>query len=302
MSTSCYGSGSERLHGRFATSSFDIKKGETFALVGESGSGKSTLARAVAGLIAPVAGRIALSGKALAGHVRDRSPEERRLIQFVFQNPDASLNPRARISKALSRPLEFFFGRSSPEASKQRSPTSGSTADMPPAFPDELSGGERQRVAIARGLVADPSLLLCDEILSALDVSVQASILALLQRLKAERGIAMLFISHDLAVVRMLADRVGVLFRGDIMEIGRRDQIFATPFHPYTHSLLEAVPTPLKSRPHKDRSQRRREGAVRKGLRLCRPLRLADRRHLRERASAVARDAGGPAYTLPPFA
>ncbi|MEP9386377.1 ABC transporter ATP-binding protein [Mesorhizobium sp. KR9-304] len=231
--------------------SLDIGKGETVALVGESGSGKSTLARAVAGLIAPAEGEIRLSGKALAGLVKDRTPQERRLIQFVFQNPDASLNPRARIAKALSRPLEFFFGRSS------QADVTAALADVrldgkyAARFPDELSGGERQRVAIARGLIAEPTLLLCDEILSALDVSVQASILALLQRLKAERGIAMLFISHDLAVVRMLADRVCVLFRGDIMEIGRRDQIFAAPFHPYTHSLLEAVPTPLKPSPHR---------------------------------------------------
>jgi len=234
--------------------SLDIGKGETFALVGESGSGKSTLARAVAGLIAPAEGTIGLSGKPLTGLVRNRTPEERRLIQFVFQNPDASLNPRARIAKALSRPLEFFFGRSS-EANVQ-----AALADVrldgkyAARFPDELSGGERQRVAIARGLVAEPSLLLCDEILSALDVSVQASILALLQRLKIERGIAMLFISHDLAVVRMLADRVCVLFRGDIMEIGRRDEVFSAPFHPYTHSLLEAVPTPLKPHPQRGAS------------------------------------------------
>jgi peptide/nickel transport system ATP-binding protein len=230
--------------------SFDIKEGETFALVGESGSGKSTLARAIAGLLAPTSGNITLSGKDLAGLVKQRGAQERRLIQFVFQNPDASLNPRARISKALSRPVEFFFGRKTAE------PVVAALADVrldaryAQRFPDELSGGERQRVAIARGLIAEPSLLLCDEILSALDVSVQASILALLQRLKVERHIAMLFISHDLAVVRMLADRVAVLFAGDIMEVGRRDQVFMAPFHPYTHSLLEAVPTPLRSRPY----------------------------------------------------
>ncbi|MBL8580540.1 MAG: ABC transporter ATP-binding protein [Mesorhizobium sp.] len=232
--------------------SLDIGKGETVALVGESGSGKSTLARAVAGLLAPAAGEIRLSGKRLAGIVKDRAPEERRLIQFVFQNPDASLNPRARIEKALARPLQFFFGKSSAEDVMAALADVRLDDKYSARFPDELSGGERQRVAIARGLIAEPTLLLCDEILSALDVSVQANILALLQRLKSERGIAMLFISHDLAVVRMLADRVCVLFRGDIMEIGRRDQIFAAPFHPYTHSLLEAVPTPLKPHPRRE--------------------------------------------------
>ncbi len=244
-----YGQGS-RSFTAIRDISFDIKEGETFALVGESGSGKSTLARAVAGLVEPSQGHIRLSGKELASRVKQRSAEERRLIQFVFQNPDASLNPRARIGRTLSRPLEFFFGR------KTQAPVIEALSDVrldanyTRRFPDELSGGERQRVAIARGLVAEPSLLLCDEILSALDVSVQASILALLQRLRAEHGIAMLFISHDLAVVRMLADRVCVLFGGDIMEIGHRDQVFAPPFHPYTHSLLDAVPTPLRARPH----------------------------------------------------
>jgi peptide/nickel transport system ATP-binding protein len=235
--------------------SLNIREGETLALVGESGSGKTTVARAVAGLVAPTQGRIALSGKDLASLVKARSAEDRRLIQFVFQNPDASLNPRARIRRTLARPLQFFFGR------KTLAPVFAALSDVKldagyaERFPDELSGGERQRVAIARGLVAEPSLLLCDEILSALDVSVQASIVALLQRLKADRGIAMLFISHDLAVVRMLADRVCVLFRGDIMEMGPRDRIFAPPFHPYTHSLLEAVPTPLQSRPHRNRKR-----------------------------------------------
>jgi peptide/nickel transport system ATP-binding protein len=235
--------------------SFDIGKGETVALVGESGSGKSTLARAIAGLLPPAGGAIRLGGAPLAPAVEHRTPEQRRLIQFVFQNPDASLNPRARIAKALSRPQQFFFGRSTRQGVAAALGDVRLDARYADRFPDELSGGERQRVAIARALIAEPSLLLCDEVLSALDVSVQASILALLQRLKAERGIAMLFISHDLAVVRMLADRVCVLFRGDVMEVGRRDQVFAAPFHPYTHSLLGAVPTPLK--PHTRRGPSR---------------------------------------------
>jgi peptide/nickel transport system ATP-binding protein len=231
--------------------SFTIRESETLALVGESGSGKSTIARAISGLIAPAAGRILLGSRQLASSIRSRTREERRLIQFIFQNPDASLNPRARIATALARPIEFFFPG---EAARRRQLMTEALdsvrldANYAERFPDQLSGGERQRIAIARALVARPSLLLCDEILSALDVSVQASILALLQKLKHERRIAMLFISHDLAVVRMVADRIAVLFRGEIMEIGTREQIFRAPYHPYTYSLLQAVPTPLKRR------------------------------------------------------
>jgi peptide/nickel transport system ATP-binding protein len=229
--------------------SFEIREGEVFALVGESGSGKSTLARAISGLAAPATGEIRLRGEFLAGAVRDRSDEQRRLIQYIFQNPDASLNPRARIGEAISRPLEHFFGLAAREA---RETIGAALADVRldgsyrDRFPDQLSGGERQRVAIARALAAKPALLLCDEILSALDVSVQANILTLLQQLKTEHGIAMLFISHDLAVVRLLADHVCVLYGGEVMEIGPRDRVFAPPFHPYTHTLLHAVPVPLR--------------------------------------------------------
>jgi peptide/nickel transport system ATP-binding protein len=229
--------------------SFEIKEGEVFALVGESGSGKSTLARAISGLAAPEAGTIRLRSETLAGAVRDRSDQQRRLIQYIFQNPDASLNPRARIGETIARPLMHFFRM---EGAKARTAVADALADVrldgsyQERFPDQLSGGERQRVAIARALAAKPALLLCDEILSALDVSVQANILALLQQLRAEHGIAMLFISHDLAVVRMLADHVCVLYGGEVMEIGPRERIFSPPFHPYTHSLLHAVPVPLQ--------------------------------------------------------
>jgi peptide/nickel transport system ATP-binding protein len=226
--------------------SFSIAEGETFALVGESGSGKSTLARAISGLVPPDAGTIALKSAPLPARLNNRTREQRRAIQFIFQNPDASLNPRVRIGDILARPIEFFFGRSPAEvrsavkAALQDVRLDGSYAAR---FADQLSGGERQRVAIARALIADPLILLCDEILSALDVSVQANILALLHRLKLERGITMLLISHDLAVVRMLADRVCVLFRGQVMEMGKREEVFSPPFHPYTHSLLQSVPT-----------------------------------------------------------
>ena len=229
--------------------SFEIREGEVFALVGESGSGKSTLARVISGLNAPATGTIKLRSQALADAVRDRSREQRRLIQYIFQNPDASLNPRARVGEAIGRPLAHFFGISGAPARKTMVEALDNVrldGSYHERFPDQLSGGERQRVAIARALAAKPALLLCDEILSALDVSVQASILALLRQLKAEHGIAMLFISHDLAVVRMLADHVCVLYGGEVMEIGPREQIFSPPFHPYTHSLLNAVPVPLQ--------------------------------------------------------
>jgi peptide/nickel transport system ATP-binding protein len=243
-----YGTG-KRTFEALKDVSLTVQTRETVALVGESGSGKSTLARAIAGMIAPANGVIRLRGVALEGLVRERNPEQRRLVQYIFQNPDASLNPRATIGRSLARPLAFFFPEQSEAEARKIVAALGEVrldAGYAARYPDQLSGGERQRVAIARALVAEPDLLLCDEVLSALDVSVQASILELLQRLKSELGVAMLFISHDLAVVRMLADRVCVLFRGEIMETGPREAVFSPPFHPYTQSLLEAVPTPLK--------------------------------------------------------
>jgi peptide/nickel transport system ATP-binding protein len=228
--------------------SFSIQRGEVFALVGESGSGKSTVARAISGLLAPSAGRILFDGAPLPGAVKSRASDLRRRIQYIFQNPDASLNPRLRVGRIVARPLQMF-AQLDRATLRQRIAAALQDvrldADYVGRYPDQLSGGERQRVAIARALVAEPDLLLCDEVLSALDVSVQASVLALLRRLRQEHNLAMLFISHDLAVVRSLADRVGVLFRGFLMEVGTADQVFAPPFHPYTHSLLMAVPGTL---------------------------------------------------------
>ncbi len=221
----------------------DVRRGETFGLVGESGSGKSTVARAISGLLPPSSGKLFFEDTPLQPLVRHRTSEQRRRIQYIFQNPDASLNPRARIGAILARPLEVYAGDCDIPA-RIREALSNVRLDTAYAerFPDELSGGERQRVAIARALIADPHLLICDEVLSALDVSVQANILELLRALRRERDAAMLFISHDLAVVRSLADRVGVLFRGELMSIGTTEAIFAPPYHPYTLSLLQAVP------------------------------------------------------------
>jgi peptide/nickel transport system ATP-binding protein len=226
--------------------SFSIARGETFALVGESGSGKSTVARAISGLLAPASGQISMQGQPLPPLVRQRSAEQRRLIQYIFQNPDASLNPRARVGKTLARPLELFLDLDSNgirHRIDEALSDTGLDAGYVERFPDQLSGGERQRVAIARALIVRPELLLCDEVLSALDVSVQARVLDLLRGLRERHRVTMLFIAHDLAVVRQLADRVAVMYQGQLMELGDTADVFAAPFHPYTHSLIMAVPT-----------------------------------------------------------
>ncbi|MBV9633191.1 MAG: ABC transporter ATP-binding protein [Methylobacteriaceae bacterium] len=225
--------------------SFEISSGETLALVGESGSGKSTIARAVEGLVRVSSGAVRLHGENVTGPVRGRTPDTKRRIQLVFQNPDGSLNPRHSVLTILSRPLSIFRrlrGADLRQAAIELLADVQLDANCLARMPAQLSGGERQRVAIARALAAEPELLLCDEILSALDVSVQASVIALLRRLQRERGLAYLFISHDLSVVRWLAHRVAVLFRGEICEQGRVEDVFQPPFHPYTEMLLAAVP------------------------------------------------------------
>jgi peptide/nickel transport system ATP-binding protein len=226
--------------------SLDVRPGETFALVGESGSGKTTVARALNGFLPYVDGLLELQGgHDLKGQVEGRSDELLRTIQLVFQNPDASLNPRQRVSQIIGRPLRKFRGMSGTELRREVERLLEDVrldAGYYNRFPDELSGGERQRVALARALAARPKLLLCDEILSGLDVSVQANILKLLVDLQAEHGIAYLFISHDLAVVRSLAHRVGVLYWGALCETGTIEEVFAPPHHPYTFLLLSSIP------------------------------------------------------------
>lgn len=226
--------------------SFTIEEGEIFALVGESGSGKSTIARAIGGLISAFEGTIKFENNTMPGLVSARSRELRQWIQYIFQNPDASLNPRVPIGSILARPIQMFFRLARTDAEKRVTIALEDVrlaAGYANRYSDQLSGGERQRVAIARAIVAEPKLLLCDEILSGLDVSVQANVMKLLQRLRMEHGLSMLFISHDLAVVRNLADRIGVLFRGQLMELGEVEDVFKPPFHPYTYELLMAVPS-----------------------------------------------------------
>ena len=224
---------------------FDLRARETFALVGESGSGKSTIARTVGGLLRPLSGQLTFEGRDLAATVESRSKDVRREIQIVLQNPDASLNPRQRVHQIVGRPLELFFvlrGKARRAGVAKALEDVRLDAAFANRYPDELSGGERQRIAIARALAARPRLMLCDEILSALDVSVQTNIVELLRELQAEQGIAYLFISHDLAVVRALSHRVGVLYLGELCEVGSAADVYAPPYHPYTHMLLSAVP------------------------------------------------------------
>jgi peptide/nickel transport system ATP-binding protein len=224
-----------------------VRAGEVVALVGESGSGKSTIAWAVAGLRKPAAGRISLGGDDLSAPAGQRPAALRRKVQLIFQSADTSLNPRRTIGDAVSRPITLFGlarGREQTRARRDETLTDvglepGATAGRLPA---QLSGGQRQRAGIARALAAGPVLVLADEVVSALDVSVQASVLNLLESLRAEHGLGYLFISHDLAVVRSIADRVVVLYLGRVCEEGPADRVFRGPSHPYTHRLLDAVP------------------------------------------------------------
>ncbi|MDE2516779.1 MAG: ABC transporter ATP-binding protein [Rhodospirillales bacterium] len=222
--------------------SLSLARGETLGLVGESGSGKSTLGRLMLGLLAPSAGRVRFDGAALGAQL---PPALRRRMQLVFQDPQASLDPRRRIGAQLADGLAIH--RLAPKAEyAARIAALLEQVGLDPAhasrFPHEFSGGQRQRIAIARALSTAPDFIVADEPVSALDVSVQAQILALLATLRARLGVAMLFISHDLRVVRQLCDRVAVLYLGRVMEEGPARAVFAAPRHPYTRALLAASP------------------------------------------------------------
>ena len=225
-----------------------IRRGETVGLVGESGSGKSTILRAIAGLWPPRNGTITYDeAESLNTSVDHRDKDLLRRIQLIFQNPDASLNPRHTVAELLAQPLRLYFTIGDAElrdrsiAMLERVRLGAHYLDR---LPSQLSGGEKQRVAIARAFAAEPELVLCDEVTSALDVSVQAVVLDLLMELQADRGTTYVFVSHDLAVVRAIAERVAVLYQGRLCEIGPCDKVYALPSHPYTEVLLGAVLEP----------------------------------------------------------
>lgn len=222
--------------------SIEVDEGETLALVGESGSGKSTLGNVVAGLQMPSAGALRFRGQHVEGATRRAA---QRAIQVVFQDPFGALDPRMPISTIVAEPLRIQRQGSRAERAARAAELVeqvGLPRDALNRYPHEFSGGQRQRIAIARALAPDPALIVADEPLSALDVSIQSQILNLLRALQRARGLAYLFISHDLAVVNHLADRVAVLYLGRLVEIAPRATLFATPSHPYTMALLEAVP------------------------------------------------------------
>lgn len=226
--------------------SFSIAPHETLSLVGESGCGKSTTAKAIAGLV-PYIGSISIGGQDLSALSRKERKAVRRNVQMIFQDPFASLDPRMRVGDLVAEPL-LIHGLGDREQRRAQIAALfervGLSADQMERYPHEFSGGQRQRICIARALALRPKLIIADESVSALDVSVQARVLRLLKELQREFGVAYLFISHDMAVVENISDRVAVMYLGQIVEMGTRDQIFSSPCHPYTKRLIEAVPVP----------------------------------------------------------
>ena len=229
--------------------SFDIHKGETFGLVGESGSGKTTIGRAIIRVNPVSGGTVKYDGEIISGKV-SREVDRRVIqkIQMIFQDPMASLNERAKVDYIVTEGL-YSLGRHVPEEERQERVSKalsdvGLLPEFASRFPHEFSGGQRQRIGIARALIMEPEFIIADEPISALDVSIRAQVLNLMSKLQKERGLTYLFIAHDLSVVQFISDRIGVIYKGKLMELAGSEQLFAHPFHPYTRSLLSAIPMP----------------------------------------------------------
>lgn len=228
--------------------SFTLNEGETLGIVGESGCGKSTLGRAILQLIKPTSGQVVFMGSDLTGVGAEVVRQKREDMQIVFQDPLASLNPRMTIGDIIAEPLTVFRPKMGKEERKalvkDMMAKVGLLPQMINRYPHEFSGGQCQRIGIARAMILKPKMVVCDEPVSALDVSIQAQIVNLLMDLQREMGLSLLFISHDLSVVRHVSHRVMVLYLGKVMEIADRDAIYAAPLHPYTQALISAVPVP----------------------------------------------------------
>ncbi len=228
--------------------SFEVRKGETLGIVGESGCGKSTVARAIISLVPAKAGKIVWLGNDLAGASKAQMRPYRKEIQMIFQDPLASLDPRMNIGEIIAEPLKTHFPKTAKaEVRKKVKDMMGRVGLLPNLvnrYPHEFSGGQCQRIGIARALILEPKLIICDEPVSALDVSIQAQVVNLLRELQHELGLALIFIAHDLSVVKHISDRIMVLYLGNAVEIARSDEIYQHPRHPYTGLLIAAVPIP----------------------------------------------------------
>ena len=229
--------------------SFDIYPGETYGLVGESGSGKSTIGRSIIRLYEPTAGQIIFDGKDISGKLDKHSTEVLRTqMQMIFQDPMACLNPRKKVGEIIGEGLDIHHLYSSHAERKEKIDRILAKVGLAPEhadrYPHQFSGGQRQRVGIARALIMDPKLIIADECISALDVSIQAQVVNLMKDIQQETGTAYLFIAHDLSMVKYISDRIGVLHLGHLLETGTTEEIFSNPVHPYTRSLLSAIPSP----------------------------------------------------------
>jgi len=227
--------------------SFSIERGQTLGLVGESGSGKTTIGRTIVRLYKPTAGQIMFGDKDLATMEGEELRQARQRIQMVFQDPFASLNPRYTIGSLIAEPMHIYKVASSAEIRERTEEllrVVGLRPEYIDRYPHEFSGGQRQRIAVARALSINPEFVIADEPVSALDVSIRAQVLNLLQRLQKQFNLTYLFVSHDLSVVRHVADRIAVMYLGKIVELSDRDELYAAPKHPYTKALLSAVPIP----------------------------------------------------------
>jgi oligopeptide/dipeptide ABC transporter ATP-binding protein len=227
---------------------FEIYRGETLGLVGESGCGKSTTGRLLLQLLRPSAGRVIMDNRELTSLSPEELRASRRHMQMIFQDPYASLNPRMTIGEIVEEPLRVHGVEAGPATRAKRVQELLERVGLNPhytnRYPHEFSGGQRQRIGIARALATNPNFIVADEPISALDVSIQAQVINLLDDLKQELGLTYLFIAHDLAMVRYLSDRVAVMYLGRIVELGERDEVFERPYHPYTQGLLSAIPIP----------------------------------------------------------